>query len=163
MLPVFDIKISSRLFFWYQNSLQLFMHVNYFDIHIMIQADIKDSSFYSTSFHTVEKKREGWWWHQEQRNEGGRSSFSVISIPDRNFPLLLLKFFLKGWDSKQRCGKQYLSKIFCIRNNPWAQALAFCNISLRKCLAGKAYFASSSKLLRLEQQKRKITVFLLLK
>ena len=56
MLPDFDIKISSRLFFWYQNSLQLFMHVNYFDIHIMIQADIKDSSFYSTSFHTINRE-----------------------------------------------------------------------------------------------------------
>ena len=56
MLPDFDIKISSRLFFWYRNSLQLFMHVNYFDIHIMIQADIKDSSFYSTSFHTIHRE-----------------------------------------------------------------------------------------------------------
>ena len=139
MLPDFDIKISSRLFFWYRNSLQLFMHVNYFDIHIMIQADIKDSSFYSTSFHTVEKKREGWWWHQEQRNEGGRSSFSVISIPDRNFPLLLLKFFWKGETLNKGVANNTFPKSFVLetilRHRHWHFAiLVLENVLLAKLI-----------------------------
>ena len=54
MLPIFDIKISSRLSFF----LVLIFHayVNYFDIHIMFQEYIKDSSFYSTSFHTIHRE-----------------------------------------------------------------------------------------------------------
>ena len=115
MLPVFDIQIS-KLFFWHNNNS---IDMNHIDIHIMFQAKMKDSSFYSTSFHIIHTVwKEKGVIESRTGDQGGGNSFSVISIPDRNFPLLLLKFFLKGWDSKQRCGKQCLSKLYCIRNNP---------------------------------------------